>query len=86
MIIAIDETKRIAGTERSWQLQRLRTRKGEPHWEPYKWCNSFCTALEEAVHGDVRLHPAHTLADAINAVSGIIRRYEELIPTKYRLA
>lgn len=86
MIIPISEELRIRGTELCWELQRRRSRKGESCWEAFKYYSTFGQALEGSVHREIRLHPAHTLADAIEAVSGIVRRYEELIPDKYRLA
>ena len=85
MIIPIDETLRIVGTERAWELQRYRNYKGGKRWEPYKWFTAFRYALDEAVQREIRMHPATTLAYAIEAVSGIVQRYEELIPSEYRL-
>lgn len=85
MIVNLDDNIRIVGTERAWELQRHRNYKGGKRWEPYKWFATFRSALEEAVHREIRIHPATTLADAIEAVSGIVRRYEELIPSEYRL-
>ena len=85
MIIPLDEKTRIAGTERAWELQHPRTRNGEQEWAPYKWFTSFGDALQEAVHREIRVHPAHGLSEAIEAVSGLVQKYEELIPSKYRL-
>ena len=85
MIIPIDDRTRIVGTSRAWEIQRHRNYKGGKRWEPYKWFSTFRSALEEAVHHEIRIHPAASLSDAIEAVSGIIQRYDELIPTKYRL-
>ena len=85
MIIQIDSNTRIVGTERAWELQRPRIRKGTEVWIPYKWFNSFGSALEAAVHRDIRTHPAASLSEAIEAVSELVQRYEQLIPSKYRL-
>ena len=84
MIIQIDEKTRIKGTSRCWELQRIRNYKGEKKWEPYKWFRTFRQALDEAVHKEIRLHPARTLADAIDAVSAVVRRISKLIPPGYR--
>ncbi len=84
MIIPIDEKTRIVGTSRAWELQRRRNYKGGKRWEPYKWFSTFRSALEEAVHREIRTHPAASLSEAIEAVSVLVRRYEELIPSKYR--
>ena len=86
MIILLDDKTRIAGTERAWELQHPRNRNGEERWEPYKWFTSFGSALEEAVHREIRVHPATSLSEAIEAVSGLVQKYEELIPSKYRLS
>ncbi len=86
MIIQLDSKTRISGTERAWELQRPRIRKGNVRWEAFKWFNSFSTALEEAVQCEIRTHPAVGLSEAIKAVSAIVRRYEDLIPPEYRLS
>ena len=86
MIIPIDPLTRIKGTERAWELQKVRTRNGQPTWEPYKWFTTFRSALDEAVHREIRLHPAVGIAEAIEAVSAVIQKYEELIPSEYRLS
>ncbi len=85
MIIQLDSRTRIVGTNRAWELQRLRNYKGGKKWEPYKWFSTFRQALDEAVHSEIRTHPAHTLADAIDAVSALVRRIAKLIPPGYRL-
>ena len=86
MIVQLDPKTRIKGTERAWELQRQRNYKGGTKWESYKWFTTFRSALEEAVHRDIRLHPARTLADAIDGVSDVLQKFEKLIPTEYRLA
>jgi len=85
MIIQLDDDTRIKGTPRCWELQRLRNYKGSKRWEPYKWFSTFRQALDEAVHSEIRTDPAHTLADAIDAVSALVRRIAKLIPPGYRL-
>jgi len=84
MIVQLDSKSRIVGTGRAWELQRPHKRKGKVTWEPHKWFNSFGSALEEAVHREIRIHPADGLSEAIEAVSGLVRRYEKLIPSEYR--
>ncbi len=85
MIVQLDSKTRIVGTERAWELQHPRTRKGVEVWVPYKWFKSFGSALEQAVHREIRMHPANGLSEAIEAVSTIVQRYTELIPSEYRL-
>ena len=85
MIIPIDEKTRIVGTNRAWELQRTRNYKGDKRWEPYKYFPSFRQAVADAVHREIRIHPAHGVSEAILAVAVIVRKYEELIPSEYRL-
>ena len=85
MIIQIDDDTRIKGTTRCWELQRKRNYNGGKRWEPYKWFSTFRSALEEAVHREIRIHPAHGLSEAILAVAETVQKYEELIPSEYRL-
>ena len=84
MIVQLDPKTRIKGTERAWELQRHRNYKGDKRWEPYKWFTTFRSALDEAVHREIRTHPANGLSEAIEAVSGLVQRYTELIPSEYR--
>ncbi|WP_405241505.1 hypothetical protein [Lentisalinibacter salinarum] len=85
MIVQVSNERRIKGGERAWELQRPRVRKGKTDWESFKWFNSFGSALESAVREEIRLHPAQTLTEAIEAVSGVVRRYNALIPGEYLL-
>ena len=84
MIIQIDPKTRIVGTDRSWVLQQARRRNGKPSWEAYKWFTTFRQALDEAVHHEIRIHPAHDLSESILAVADVVQKYEELIPSKYK--
>ena len=86
MIIQLDPKTRIVGTNRAWELQRQRNYKGGKRWEPYKWFSTFRQALDEAVHSEIRTHPANSLSEAIEAVSGLVHQYEELIPSEFRFA
>ena len=85
MIIELDPRTRIVGTEWAWELQKPRMRDGKQSWQSYKWFNSFGSALVEAVHSEIRLHPANCLSEAIEAVSSLVQRFEKLIPSEYRL-
>ena len=86
MIIEFDDDTRIKGTSLCWELQRQRNYKGGKRWEPYKWFPTFRQALDEAVHSEIRTHPACSLSDAIEAVSALVQKYEKLIPPGYRLS
>ena len=86
MIVQLDSKTRIKGTERAWELQRKRNYKGGTKWESYKWFTTFRSALEEAVHREIRLHPARTLTDAIDGVSDVLQKFEKLIPSEFKFA
>ena len=85
MIIPIDEKTRIVGTNHAWELQRHRNYKGGKKWEPYKWFTTFGQALAEAVHREIRIHPARSVSEAILAVAGVVQKYEKLIPSEYKV-
>jgi len=78
VIIALDETTRITSNENCWQLERTRKRKGAADWQPYKYYSTFGAALGEACEREIRTHPANTIADAIEAVHAINRKYAEI--------
>ena len=84
MIIQLDSKTRIVGSNRAWELQRQRNYKGDKRWEPFKWFTTFRSALEDAVHREIRTHPATSLSEAIEAVSGLVLKYEKLIPSRFR--
>ena len=86
MIIQIDEKTRIKGTLHCWELQSHRPYKGGMKWEPFKYFPSFRQAVADAVHREIRIHPAHGLSEAILAVAETIDRFEQLIPSEYRLS
>ncbi len=78
MIIQLDSNTRIVGTDRAWELQHPRTRKGVEVWVPCKWFNSFGSALEQAVHREIRMHPAKRV---VRGNRGRIRRCPALYGT-----
>ena len=78
MIIQLDPKTRIVGTERAWELQRPRMRKGVQFWVPYKWFTSFGSALEKTVHRDIRLHPAANLSEALKACRAVTSKYARI--------
>ncbi len=85
MRINLSEDRRIVGTKYAWELQRRRTVKGEDHWRAYKWFPSFGSAVQEAVHAEIRGHPAKDLAEAIKAVDSVVQRYANLIPCEFEI-
>lgn len=80
MIVPIHDDLRIRSTELNWELQRPRVRNSESSWESFSYFPTFCLALEAAVQRDIRRHPAQSLAEAIEAVDGILQAYADLIP------
>ncbi len=85
MRINLSDDLRIVGKKHAWELQRLRIVKGEGSWRAYKWFRTFAMAVQEAVHAEVRQHPATTVVDAINAVDTIVQRYANLIPCDFEI-
>ncbi len=85
MKIKLSEDRRIVGTKYAWELQRRRTVKGQDRWGAYKWFTTFGRAVQEAVHSEIRQHPATTLVEAIKAVDTIVQRYAQLIPCEFEI-
>ena len=85
MNIKLSEDRRIVGTKYAWELQRCRVVKGEEQWRAYKWFRTFAMAVQEAVHSEIRQHPATTLVEAIKAVDTIVHRYANLIPCEFEI-
>ena len=85
MKIKLSDDRRIVGTKYAWELQRCRVVKGEEQWRAFKWFPSFAMAVQEAVHAEIRTHPAKDLAEAIRAVDTIVHRYAQLIPCEFEI-
>ncbi len=79
MIIPLNDQLRIHGTENSYQLERPRHRHGRVRWEAFKYFSTFRQALAQACQREIRVHPANTLADAIEAADAIATRYGQLL-------
>ncbi len=79
MIIPIDKKIRIRGTADCWQLEKAVNRKDKREWQAYKYFPTFMGAIGEACSGEIRLHPANSLAEAIKAVDQITARYNKLL-------
>ena len=78
MIIPINDSLRIRGVEHCWQLEKARTRNGKCEWTPFKYFNSVGSAVGEACRREIRLHPAATLTEAIEAVDEITANYSRI--------
>ncbi len=85
MNIKLSADRRIVGTKHAWELQRRSTVNGNDRWRAFKWFPSFGSAVQEAVHAEIRAHPATTLVEAIKAVDTIVHRYAQLIPCEYEI-
>ncbi len=85
MKIKISDDRRIVGAQYAWELQHRGTVKGEDRWRAYKWFHTFGRAVQEAVHAEIREHPAHDLIAAISAVDTIVQRYAQLIPCEFQI-
>ena len=78
MIIHISSEVRIRGMAECWQIEQSRNRNGEKEWRPFKYYKSLGGAVREAGRREIRLHPAETLAEAIQAVDVIAARYSQM--------
>ena len=85
MKVNLSDDHRIVGAKYAWELQRRRPVKGKDCWRAYKWFRTFAMAVQEAVHAEVRQHPATTVVEAIEAVDTIVQRYARLIPCEYEI-
>ena len=79
MIIPLNKYYRIRGTDKCWQLERAIVRKGKQDWTAFKYFQELGKAVSEACRRDIRLHPAATLAGAIEAIDEIASRYNKLL-------
>ena len=78
-MILLSKDLRIRGTERCWQLEKRRARKDKHEWEAFKYFQSLGEAVGAACRREVRLHPADSLADALQAIDQIADRYNKLL-------
>ncbi len=79
MIIPLSDECRIRGTEQCWQLEFSKQSKGDCEWRAKKYFTTLDNALREAARREIRIHPAQTLAEAIQAVDSIAARYSQII-------
>ena len=79
MIIPLCKEYRVRGTEHCWQLEKKRVRKDSYEWEAFKYFQSFGEAVGAACRREVRLDPASSLADALQAIDQIASRYNKLL-------
>jgi len=79
MIIPLSKKIRIRGTADCWQLEKSRLVKGETRWTPFKYFSDLGQAVSAAVRREIRVHPANSLAEAIEAVDQIAARYNNLL-------
>jgi len=85
MKIDLSDDLRVVGTKYAWELQSRKVVKGKERWRAFKWYGTFSSAVQGAVHGEIREHPAQSLAEAIEAVNTLVHRYARLIPCEYEI-
>ena len=86
MIIPLSKEYRVRGTEHCWQLEKRRLRKDKHEWQAYKYFQTLGEAVGAACRREVRLHPADSLAEALQAVDKITDRYNEVLDAAIREA
>ena len=79
MILPLSDECRIRGTEHCWQLEFSKQVKGNCEWRAQKYFTRLDCALREAAWREIRLYPAETLAEAIQAVDAVVARYSQII-------
>ena len=79
MIIHISSELRIRGTADCWKIEQSRNRNGQEEWRPFKYYISLGDAVREAGRREIRIHPAETLAEAIQAVDDIAAHYSQML-------
>ncbi len=78
MIIPLDDGLRIRGTERCWQLEKLKSVKGQDEWRPFKYFTTMDNALREAAQRELRLFPANGVSEAIAACEAVTAKYAKI--------
>ena len=86
MIIPISKDIRVRGTEHCWQLEKRRVRKDKHEWEAFKYFSSLGEAVAAACRREIRIHPASSLVEALQAVDQITARYNKLLDDAIREA
>ncbi len=79
MIIRLNKEYRIRGTEQCWQLEKAIIRKGKRDWAPFKYFKSLSDAVGEACRHEIRLDPANSLNEGLQAIDKIAERYSKLL-------
>lgn len=79
MILDLDPSNRIVGTEYAWELQRRYVSAGKSTWRAYRWFPSLTLALQDAAHRKIRTADVQGVAEAIKRVDSVVQRFERLI-------
>ncbi len=79
MIIPLSKEYRVRGTEHCWQLEKRRERKDKHAWQAYKYYQTLGEAVGAACRRDIRLDPANSLGEALEAVDQIVARYSKYL-------
>ena len=78
-MIPLSDEIRIRGTESCWQLEKRRVVKGQTRWKSFKYFSDLGQAVSAAVRREIRLDPANSLNDALQAIDKIAARYNKLL-------
>jgi len=79
MIIPLSNEYRIRGTDNCWQLEKAVVRKGQTEWQAFKYFPDLGKAVSGACEREIRLDPANSLNDALQAIDKIAARYSKLL-------
>ena len=83
MVIPLTDNLRIRGGPLSWELQHRKTVKGQDRWESFKWFTKLGQAVKEAGETEIRLSEGNSLTDAVEALSRVSHRYEQLLDAAF---
>ncbi len=79
MIIPLSKKIRVRGTADCWQLEKAVKRKGQASWQAFKYFSGLGQAVSGACEREIRLDPANSLNDALQAIDKIAARYSKLL-------
>jgi len=76
MIIPIDNDLRIKGEEYAWAVEKYHEpEKSEAYWRAFMWFSTFSQALTGACQREIRLHPASSVTEALEASREVTQKY-----------
>ena len=85
MIIPLNNSFRVRGTEHCWQLEKLKVVNGQNEWRAFKYFTTMDSALHGAAQRELRLFLSNTLPDAFAACEAVTSKYSQIFDEVGRL-